>query len=262
MARLFLSAVLIAPLVLCPAEALAKRHGSADGGDSAPPPTPVITLTPGPGVRFQIPNNWIACEPDTEKLLSSADDAMNLRDKFCARSAAVPTTMRAFDPRPFHLLSVMFDYQAQAPLSEAGMADLKQADLDQARSVICDAEMKTLQLAPGFQTSCDVAIGTLAGHRAMVSTIVESKPGDSNATFTITSYEVAYPQGYVQIQFGVPELLRKLDQQEVNAIMDSIHIESAAPPSDTAPSSDAAQPDQAQPSPAAAAAPPATNGSI
>jgi hypothetical protein len=251
-------AVLAASLALLPSAAFAKRHHASE--DNAPPPPPalppMVTLTPGPGISFQIPNNWIACEDDTEKQLASAPDSMNMKTPFCANSTAVASVVRAFDPRPFHTATLIFDYKHDSPLTEKAMADMQAADLAQLRGPICDSEMKPMHKRPNAKVDCDIALGTLAGHRAMISTIVETDPNDANATFRITSYEVVYPGGYIQLQIGTADVLEKLLRPAVDAILASVHFDDTV-----VPPGDAGQPPQSTPD-NAPAKPAPTDGSI
>jgi hypothetical protein len=253
MARTILPAFVAATLLLLPAQALARRYHHAD--NDQPPPAPMVTVTPGPGISLQIPSNWIACEDDNEKLLTSADDSLDLKAKFCTLSANIRSKLRAFDPRPFHTLTVVFNYHRNQPITEKGMAQLTQSELDQVRGPMCDALGKPIAANGSSIESCEVRMGTLAGHPSLVSTLVGEEPTNATYKFIITSYEVSYPDGYMQIQFARSDVLRKFVQPELDAILNSVQITGTA----TLPSPDVAAPDdKTSPPPSAPSVPPSS----
>jgi hypothetical protein len=261
MARSIFPGLLSVAVFLLPAQAFARHHHQ-DNDDQAPALVAMVTMTPGPGISFQIPANWIACEDDNEKLLTSADDALSLKAKFCTRSSNVPSRLRAFDPRPFHTLSIVFNYHRNQPITEQGMAQLTQAELDQVKGPMCEALGKPMAANGNSIDDCEVHMGTLAGHPSLVSTLVGTEPTNATYKFIVTSYEVSYPDGYMQIQFARSEILRKFVQPELDAILYSIQITAAATlpaPDMTAPAKpDATAPAAPAPPPSAPSVPPSS----
>src|SRR5262249_20594054 len=141
----------------------------------------------------------------------------------CDATPAV--SLRAFDPRPLHVLSLNVNYFANQVLTQEALADISQADLDALRQGICAHEVQTLD-AP--VADCHLTIGMLGGHRALVSEIVSDLP--DGGKWLIDNYEVPYAQGYVQVQFGHAEIVQKLIQPELDVIRESVHIDDSAPP--------------------------------
>jgi hypothetical protein len=187
------------------------------------PPAPMVSLTPAPGVSLQIPDDWIACDDPTEAQLHSARDSMKLKDKICAGSPDVPAVLRAFDPRPLHIVSLTFNYNKRQLMTPEALADIAQADLDALRQNMCNLESRPLH---GTMSDCRITVGSLAGHRALVSAIVSTLPDGGN--WQITSYEIPYSQGYLQIQFGHADVLTKLVQPRIEAILATLRIDDSS----------------------------------
>jgi hypothetical protein len=191
-----------------------------------PPPSPpaqMISLAPAPGVSFQIPDDWIACDDPTEALLHSARDSMKMKDKICAASPNVPSILRAFDPRLLHMVSMSFNYHKHQSITPDALADMAQADLDTVRQNVCASEGRFLS---GPVMDCQLVIGNIAGHRALISSIVRALPDGAKGEIVI--YEVPYALGYMQIQFSHADIVSKLVQPEIDAILATLRIDDAA----------------------------------
>lgn len=205
---------------------------SVAAAPSPPPPAAdqMVAFSPAPGVSFRIPRDWIACDGQSEAQLTSARDSLNLKPKVCKGSPNLATNLRAFDPKPLHIVSVIFSYDREQSMTPESLADMAQADLDALQQSMCRHETE------GYVSGnpeCRIVIGTLAGHRAMVSFVSSSMPDATK--WLILSYEVPYAHGSFQIQFAHSDLLTKLVQPEIDAIIASLQIDDGAPNAAAAP---------------------------
>jgi hypothetical protein len=253
MTRSLIKALVAAALLLAPSDALARHHGN---GDHAPPPMSaeplaMVSLAPAPGVSFKIPKIWIACEDETEKLLSSAEDSFDMKANFCARSSPGPFKLRAFDPRPFRTLSMILNYHRDQPMTEKAIGALTQELVDQLAQTMCAAGAKPL-IASGLKLeSCDVKLGTFGGHRALTSDMELDAPDDPGSKVIITSFELPYPDGYLHVQFSRLEAQNRIVMPLLDSIVGSFQVEDAmappAPDGSEAPSSTAPSPPPSSP---------------
>jgi len=186
----------------------------------------MVTLTPAPGVTFQIPQNWIACDDATEKLLTSAHDPLSLHDKICNADPGVPVQLRAFDPRPFRNVSILFNHFDHQVLSSDALNAFTPDDMKAGNSAMCDAATKALKETTKI-ASCNAGLGLLATKRAIVVAIVEIVPAQDvpNPKILVTSYELPYSQGYLQLQISYPEMFQQNVLPEVNAVLNSVQIQ-------------------------------------
>src|SRR3569833_3120651 len=203
---------------------------TAAPGDAPPPAPPspdqMVSLTPAPGLHIQIPRDWIACDDKTEALLTSARDSMKVKDKVCAPMPGGEPDLHAFAQRPLHVISLALNYHRHQDITPEALADMSQSDLDTLRSGICAQESVPLS-AP--MADCRITVGTLAGHRALVSTIVSTLP--DGGKWLIVSYEVPYAAGFFQLQFGHAEIVEKVVRPELDAILATVQIDDAPSPS-------------------------------
>lgn len=186
-------------------------------------PVGTVHLSPAPGVSFDLPKNWIACDDATNKLLNGMDDPRNLRASVCVTIAGVSYNLRAFNPILFHTMSMLVAYHVEQDISPADLAALTPEIITTITPAVCDEIGKPLTTDGTKIDSCVVAVGTFGGHQALVSTVVATAP--EGGDFQIDIYEVPYDKGYVQVQFNAVSLLKKITLPEEQAIMASFHID-------------------------------------
>jgi hypothetical protein len=194
---------------------------------AAAPALPPATahLTPAPGISFDLPMGWVACDDATNKLLGEAADPHALKGKVCVNIPGVSYKLRAFNPKIFQTLTFLFDWQEKQDITADELAAITPQVATAITPGVCAEIVKPMTGDGTTIESCNVAVGTFAGHIAMVSTIIGIPPGTPVGKFRVEIYEMPYDKGYFQVQFNSSVLLLPTTQPVIDAIKASFKVE-------------------------------------
>jgi hypothetical protein len=194
-------------------------------GAHAEPPKGMLHVSPAPGVSFDVPATWIACDDATNKLLGDNADPHGLKAKVCVMNASVPYKFRAFNPNLFHTVSMLLDQHEKLDITADELASIT-PDVAKAISPASCAEIVKPMTGDGTViASCEVTVGTFAGMKALHSIVVATPPGNEIAKFQVDIYEMPYSQGYLQVQFNSPMAFRSVTGPEIDSVIASFKIE-------------------------------------
>jgi hypothetical protein len=210
----FVGALCVGLLAVCPAVA-------ADVNSA------LVTISPAPGLSFQLPRGWVACDPDTDKLLGGASDPSGLRKSVCTPIPGVDYVLRVFNPEPFRTISMTVSYSKEQQVS-ADMLKAITPDMIPALTTGACPEASKPMTSDGTKVeSCSLEIATVYGQPAIHMSFVATPPPPATALarFTIETYELPYPHGYLLIQFNTPVLMRPVTWPMIQAILSSIKVE-------------------------------------
>ncbi len=189
-------------------------------------PLPPVHVAPVPGVAFDLPHGWIACDDATNALLGDAADPRNLKDQVCNRpSTDVPFKFRAFNPLLFRNISMLIDQHEEQDISAADLAGITPDVAKAIAPQVCPVASKPLTGDGTTIESCTLTVDTFAGHQALHSTIVAVPPNLPDGKYQVDIYEMPYAKGYLQVQFNSPLLFQPTTKVEMNAIIASFTVE-------------------------------------
>ena len=184
-----------------------------------------VEIAPVPGVVFDLPMGWIACDDATNKRLGEAADPRQLKSSVCAPQAGVPFKFRAFNPLLFRTVSMLIDQHEKQDISAADLANLTPDIVKAMTPQVCTEVVKPMTGDGTVIDSCVVEIGTFAGHPCLHSIIVSTPPDSDGMKFQIDLYEMPYAKGYLQVQFNRPISYLTTTTPETDAISASFRID-------------------------------------
>ncbi|HEX4303899.1 MAG TPA: hypothetical protein VHZ78_13965 [Rhizomicrobium sp.] len=204
---------------------LASAVFAATAARAAAPLTPVH-IAPVPGVTFDLPHGWIACDDATNALLGDAADPRDLKDKVCVKpNGDVTFKFRAFNPLLFRNISMLIDQHEQQDISATDLASITPEVATAIAPQVCPIASKPLTGDGTTIESCTLAVDTFAGHQALHSVIVAVPPNLPEGKYQVDIYELPYSKGYLQVQFNSPVLFKGATKAEMSAIIASFTIE-------------------------------------
>jgi len=189
-------------------------------------PAETLHLSPVPGVSFDLPKSWIACDDATNKLLGQHADPRDLKSKVCIVVPGVPYKFRSFDPVLFKTMSMLMDQHEQQDITADELAAITPEIAKAISPQTCDAIVKPMTTDGTTIESCNVTVGTFAGLPALHSIVVAMPPGNNSiAKYQIDIFELPYSKGYFQVQFNSPVAFKSVTGPEMDTIVASFKIE-------------------------------------
>jgi hypothetical protein len=212
-------------LVVAAAVALSFAPSLAGAVTTQPSRPETAHISPAPGVSFDVPVEWVACEDEYKGSFKSVPDTHGLKEHICRKVSEVPYRFRAFDPRLFKTVSMLVDQHEEKDLTEEELASITPDILSNITPGVCSSIVKPMTADGTTVESCKVELGTFAGHQALISTIIGVPPTTPEAKFQINIYELPYAHGYMQVQFNRPVMFVPTVQPVIDAVIASFKIE-------------------------------------
>jgi hypothetical protein len=192
---------------------------------TAPLPPESVQLSPAPGVTLSVPKGWVACETEAQALLGGPPLPPASRDTSC-KPAAEMWKLRTFNPQLLRNMSAAVGYKSEADISQHDVERLSGSRMEEVSRQHC--EEQTQEIASGGETveGCSLALGTLAGRKALVSTMtIAPKDGSASKRVYQTAYYLPYERGYLVLVMVVPMLGMTACLPVQEAIVQSIAIQ-------------------------------------
>jgi hypothetical protein len=184
---------------------------------------PMAHLAPVPGVSVDLPKTWVACDEATNKLLGGNADMHNLKAIVCVRSVAYK--FRGFNPLLFHTMSMLIDQHDTQDISSQDLDALTPEIAKTVAPTVCPVITKPMTGDGTAIQSCEVTVGSFAGHKALHSIVIGVPPKSPEAKYQIDIFELPYSKGYLQVQFNSPLMFKSTTQAEMDAIIASFKVE-------------------------------------
>jgi len=186
-----------------------------------------LTLTPMPGVSFNLPRGWKACDEATDKLLGSADDPLSLGKQICpAYAANAGTKLAAYSPKVGWSATFIFLYAEESPITGEIIALLTDEMIAQIGGTVRKDWEERVAAAGNKLDSTAVRKDTLAGYPALVSTILQTPPATGALGQSVTEiYEVPVNGHLYQFNITWAKILESNTTPMLNTIKASIKIE-------------------------------------
>ena len=185
-----------------------------------------VHMTPAPGVSFDLPDTWIACDDATNKRLGDHPDPHGLKSKVCVASPDVPYKFRAFNPILFRTIAMLLDQHDKQDVTPEDLASITPEIAKAISPQTCEEVVKPIASGGATINNCEVTIDTFANMKALHSVVIATPAsGLPIAKFQIDIYEMPYAHGYLQVQFNTPAAFRSATAPEINAIISSFKIE-------------------------------------
>ena len=177
-----------------------------------------------PGVSFDLPKSWVSCDDATDKLLGNNPDAHNFRSNIC--NVSTEYKFRGFNPILFRTMSMLIEQHEKQDISAQ---DLDAITPDVATTIspqVCKTVVEPLTKDGATVDSCEMTVGTFAGHKALHSIVIAVPPsGKPEYKYQIDIFELPYSQGYLQVQFNSPVMFKPTTKPEMDSIIASFKIE-------------------------------------
>lgn len=184
-----------------------------------------VLLTPAPGVSLSLPVGWIACDDATNALLGNRSDLATARQKSCTGLDPTYTRLRVFNPQLLQNVLVEVGYKTEKDITEEELAKLTPDRLADLSSKICDVLGAPITNGSKPVESCTVTADQIAGHAALLATLVFANEYDSGTKTRSRIYYVPYAQGFAILQFTVPILGEPVAQPLIDAVVKSVVIQ-------------------------------------
>lgn len=185
-----------------------------------------IHLSPVPGVSFDLPKNWIACDDATNKLLGEHADPHALKSKICVNVPGVPYRLRAFNPILFRTVSMLLDQHEKQDITVDELAAITPEIAKAISPQTCDEIVKPITSDGSTVESCEVTVGTFATLKALHSVVVAVPPGNNTiAKYQIDIFEMPYSKGYLQVQFNSPVAFKSVTGPDMDTIIASFKVD-------------------------------------
>ncbi len=222
MIRKILTIAAGAVLMLAPADA-ALRHAGPRG--TAAPAPKLVELSPVPGVTLSVPGHWNGCDALSDMRLGSKPSEVQ---NVACRYAQPGSAFEVYDDEDLHQATLRLTRTDEKPYFEKLAAESTPESLALIRGDLC-REVTKSRAAAGFMIdSCDIAIGALAGHRALVFAFVSRAPGlaaaDANRVYS-RDYEFAYGHGFLSLWMQTPLDCKPVTIPALETILASLKAE-------------------------------------
>jgi len=186
---------------------------------------PTVTVRPVTGMTVQLPKGWAACDDANNALLGRAADKLSLTAKVCAGpKSGGPLTFGAFDPRPFHTVSIYAGREPEQLITEAQIAHLSAVQLKAIATERCPLIAKPIIDSGAAIDSCTLKREMLGGHIALVSRVVYTPQMGAIAQGEAEGWVVATDEGVFDFDLTWPVVVQGTVKPVLDAIRASLEV--------------------------------------
>ncbi len=165
--------------------------------------TPLIRLAPVAGVTVSVPDNWDACDAQTNARLGGKPAIPESKDAMCRNVA----DFKVYNPDPILLSSLRLGRADSNRILDRFTDQTTPESVALIKDELCREATRKFVVSGIAIDSCDVSIGALAGHRALVFEVVSrgSKLAAVDASRIYSrEYDFSYGHGFLAVMVDTP----------------------------------------------------------
>ncbi|HEX4303900.1 MAG TPA: hypothetical protein VHZ78_13970 [Rhizomicrobium sp.] len=186
--------------------------------------TTLIKLSPAAGVTLSVPDNWDACDEQTNARLGDKPASPETKGAVCRNVA----DFKVYNPDPVLLSSLRLGRADSNRILDNFTDQSTPESLAPIKDELCREATRKFVAGGIAIDSCDVTIGALAGHRALVFEVVSrggSMPAVDASRIYSREYDFSYSHGFLAVMVDTPLDSKTATIPALEAILASLKVE-------------------------------------